>query len=121
MTGVVFGHYRVNNQAYYYALFLWQRGTFTTIPLPAPFDSARAIARADDGTILCQLHSPAGEFLAIWSVGGVPRALNDIIDPVDVGSLTAVMERPPSTDLSCDGVVDGTDLALLLGAWGSKL
>ncbi|MBL9149772.1 MAG: hypothetical protein JNM94_13865 [Phycisphaerae bacterium] len=149
--GVVFGHYFTKSPPNIPLLFRWQRGTFTTIELPAPYTRAFAIDMANDGTILCSLHREGTGYgtLSIWKPGGLPRPLYEIVDPIADGFLdpeqgsSAISDslrvaatvreklswpytkgvvrltpRPPVVDLDCDGVVAGSDLGLVLGAWG---
>ncbi|MFG0256852.1 MAG: hypothetical protein ACF8GE_03015 [Phycisphaerales bacterium JB043] len=61
-------------------------------------------------------------FLATLELGGCPGDLNldGFVDGADLGLLLGAWGTgEPASDLNSDGTVDGADLGLLLGAWGA--
>ena len=91
-----------------------------------PFDLAGGarfiddVATADTGVGA----APIVDLGAYEAASGAPACPTDLngdgmTDGADLGLLLGAWNSPGATDLNGDGVTDGADLGLLLGAWGS--
>ena len=54
---------------------------------------------------------PAGELFVLGNLIGTPFGTDGVV--------LRLVPAPPSADLDGSGIVDGDDLLLLLGAWGT--
>lgn len=127
--------------------FVWKDGVYSMLePLPG-FVSTSAMAINDAGTVLATMKTAGGSTLHalwkgssvipiselaafapdayVWSLVGINNAgeISALMvkTPLTGGTSDSVgllMPNPLSADLDCDGVVDGVDLAAVLGAWG---